>query len=153
MGERLNNVQIRWQSGALRVLLDGAGKHDRGPWIPAGDAAKAIRDETGCTQQAANGALKALLTVGLADRSETSEGHFWKATNAAERGHELFTASFQEELAAIDKRLVGIDQGLDQILWLQERREQIASSPQLTLRDFVDRFYPPPSDSARGEAA
>lgn len=82
---RLSAPQQRWQGAALDVLLTEAGKHDRGPWVPSGEALPAIQAAGTCTSQAAAGALRALRTVGLADSCETSEGSFWKATAAAER--------------------------------------------------------------------
>lgn len=85
MGEKLERVQREWQAAALRALLDGHPVDGLGPWVPASHVLAAIRDDTGCTAQAASGALRALLTVGLADRAETHRGLFWKATHAAER--------------------------------------------------------------------
>lgn len=121
---KLTDVQARWQSAALWALLKKSG--DYGPWVAADEVTGAIRDNTGCTYQAANGALKALLTAGLVDYSETSEGNFWKATDAADRAYDLLLAPFKGELAAIEERLEGIDHGLDTILWLQETRAKLA---------------------------
>lgn len=135
MSDKLNKVQVRWQSAALEVLLTTTGKYDLvyGPWIPAWMVVGEICDKAACTYQAANGALKALLTVGLADRSETNEGSFWKATAAASRAADLLLGPFKDELAdivkddlaGIDERLTGINQALDQILWLQDRRKKL----------------------------
>jgi hypothetical protein len=88
---KLSDVQRRWQEAALSVLLCEAGTYGRGPWIPAGEVVAATQNATGCTTQAATGALRSLLMVGLADRCQTSEGAFWKATDAAQRFDELLS--------------------------------------------------------------
>jgi hypothetical protein len=90
----LNEHQRRWQAAALTVLLANAGNaapYGRGPWIPADQAVEAVRRLTGGTVQAASGALRGLRSVGLAESCTTSEGSFWKATDAATRAHELET--------------------------------------------------------------
>lgn len=87
------NPQTRWQAAALSTLLTHAGAFDRGPWLPSSDARKLIEDAAGCTPQAASGALRALRTVGLAATSETHEGVFWKATDAAKRAQKLLQGS------------------------------------------------------------
>src|SRR4051812_13791893 len=88
----LSAPQVRWQGAALKVLLHESGRQVYPPWIPAWLAVAEIRAQAGCTSQAASGALRALLTVGVAARAETSEGLFWKPTDAAVRSHELLMA-------------------------------------------------------------
>jgi hypothetical protein len=89
MTKRLEGPQGKWQLAALQALLAETGIHVRGPWVPAWRLMEAIQERESCSSQAATGALRALLTVGLADRAETREGLFWKPTEAAERMHDL----------------------------------------------------------------
>jgi hypothetical protein len=119
-----------WQGAALSVLLDHAATYDRGPngrgsWLASGEAMAATQTTVGCTQQAATGAFRALLSVGLADRRETHEGVFWKATEAALRSRLLFSSAFLADLESINERLAAIDQGLDVALKLSALREKL----------------------------
>lgn len=86
---KLTEVQRRWQRDALATLLDNRGSFPCSPWLPASVVVLAIRDRANCSPQAATGALRALLTVGLAESCETHRGRYWKATDAAERAEQL----------------------------------------------------------------
>jgi hypothetical protein len=85
---KLNQVQLERQASTLHVLFISGG--ERAPWVPLKDVIELTRRVCGCTSQTANGALRSLLSAGLAARAETDEGVFWKLTPAAERVHELF---------------------------------------------------------------
>lgn len=91
--------QVRWQRAALAVLLRETGRHVCKPWVPAWLVVEETRAQAGCTPQAASGALRALLTVGLAARAETERGMFWKPTDAAIRAHGLLMAGRGDEEA------------------------------------------------------
>jgi DNA anti-recombination protein RmuC len=99
MAEKLADVQVKWQGAALKVLLTQTDEMVWKPWIPASFAVAEIRAEAGCSGQAASGALRALLTVGLAARSETAKGLFWRPTDAAVRSQVLLMAEFKDELS------------------------------------------------------
>lgn len=68
----------REATAALHGLLSIEGVHGTN-WIPDAELKEAIQESANCTPQAAFGALRALQNVGLATRSETHEGVFWKA--------------------------------------------------------------------------
>jgi hypothetical protein len=85
-------MSIKATRAALTVLLHETGRHVCKPWVPAWLVISEVRAQASCTPQAASGALRALLTVGLADRAETARGHFWKPTDAAIRSHALLAA-------------------------------------------------------------
>jgi len=84
---RLSDIQLDWQSAAFHGLFVVVS--DREPWVPGPDLLAVIREVTHCTSQAANGALRSLISVGLAERAETAEGVFFRRTAAAERSYEL----------------------------------------------------------------
>jgi hypothetical protein len=84
---RLSDIQLDWQSAAFHALF--VVETDREPWVHGRDLTAAIREVTGCTAQAASGALRSLISVGLAERAETAEGIFFRRTAAAERAYEI----------------------------------------------------------------
>lgn len=122
---RPKSPQLRWQSAALKTLLDGADTYDRGAWMPAGEATAAIQNLANCTPQAATGALRSLLHAGLADRAETYEGVFWKPTEAAIRANTLVLERFSEEVEAINELVTSIEGKADEALWMTKARQRI----------------------------
>lgn len=86
---KLSALQVEWQSTALHALLQ-AEDEGLGPWVGAPRVVESIKDACGCRGQAASGALRSLLSVGLADRAENPAGAvYWKPTLGAERAYQL----------------------------------------------------------------
>lgn len=112
-------VQREWQGAAVAILTTEAGRHERGPWIPTAHVLTSIRERTGCTSQAAHGALRALRTVGLAESADTHEGGFWKASDAAQRMWEVVVLPATEK---INEKLDSIEGSLDEVEALRRLR-------------------------------
>lgn len=97
-----------YQVAAFRQLYALGGTYDRGPWIPSGEIVAAIqlalRDlHPECSHQAAAGSLRSLRAVGLADHCVTSEGPFWKASDALVRAAEIAALHFGPMVREVGK--------------------------------------------------